>query len=122
MVYVSDVSAMAGKSVIISSEFYIGETALYQCCPQLHELKNLLEGGKRLSYKSVIPKMEKSFCEQENDPKAVDVSYLISEEENIELNRIPFDFFESEPELVSGFNIEFRSEFLAEFSSHTIAL
>ncbi|XP_065214398.1 codanin-1 [Planococcus citri] len=68
-----DISTIEEKPVLISSEFYIDETALYQCCPQLYELKNLLEGGKRLSYKSVIPKMEKTFCEQESDPKAVDV-------------------------------------------------
>lgn len=62
--------------MLMSSEFYIGETALYQCCPQLYEIKSLLEGTKKLSYKSVTPKTEKTFCERDTNDVSVNVSIL----------------------------------------------
>lgn len=58
----------------MSSEFYVGEATLYQCCPQLYEIKSLLQNGNKLSYKSIIPQTEKTFCEQQNQKVAIDVS------------------------------------------------
>jgi hypothetical protein len=69
-------AALINLPFVVSSEFYIDNTALYQCFPQLHELKSVLEGRKKLSHKSITPKTEKTFCDHQTNEVALDVSLL----------------------------------------------
>ena len=73
---ISDMKASMNLSILVSSEFYIDSTALYQCFPQLNELKSVLEGKKKLTHKSITPKTEKTFCDHQNNEVALDVSLL----------------------------------------------
>lgn len=69
---------LVNSPLLVSSEFYIDHTSLYQCFPQLHELKSVLEGRKKLTYKSITPKTEKTFCDPQTNEIPLDVSFIIT--------------------------------------------
>lgn len=74
VISVSDIRTLVGSPILIISELYIDDKALYQCCPQLNDIKSLLDCGRKQSYRSVPTKTAKAISERQSNEVAVEVS------------------------------------------------